>query len=65
MAVAGSHCIQAVTSDYTRIHDDFQSSPLIDSYPPLLIAGKRGGVEVPDHVRIIDVAPLCYDLLLT
>jgi hypothetical protein len=35
----------------------------LDSQPPLLVAGKPEGVSVPDHPRIIDVAPFCCTCL--
>jgi hypothetical protein len=35
----------------------------LDSQPPLLVAGKPEGVSVPDHPRIIDMAPFCCTCL--
>jgi hypothetical protein len=34
-----------------------------DSTMPLLLAGAPAGVSLPEHPRIVDVAPLCLDVL--
>jgi hypothetical protein len=36
---------------------------VLDSIAPLLVAGAPPGIEMPEHPRIVDVAPFCLNIL--